>query len=194
MFDAATTIYLPSVDFTSSTSWTIQAPGTTPQDHHSKTNSKGLKNSDNTCIVSFFGFVLDKWYKVKTTGARVTSGHQHNFSGEVLQTTLRRLKFSLALGVRHFLPHSSFRIAQLYFHFYTLVGFGFWLTFPVMPTCCSAYSACRPLDPQVCMDNEVNCTLVPCGHHCTCINCAAEFQQCPVCRTNVDQKINTYGA
>eukprot|EP00752_Nemacystus_decipiens_P005096 g4624.t1 len=46
----------------------------------------------------------------------------------------------------------------------------------------------------VCMDNEVNCTLVPCGHHCTCINCAAEFVQCPVCRRDIDQKIKTFTA
>ncbi|CAM9580376.1 unnamed protein product, partial [Scytosiphon promiscuus] len=40
----------------------------------------------------------------------------------------------------------------------------------------------------------VNCTLVPCGHHCCCIVCAAQFEQCPVCRADVDLKIRTFSA
>ncbi|CBJ32498.1 conserved unknown protein [Ectocarpus siliculosus] len=43
----------------------------------------------------------------------------------------------------------------------------------------------------VCFDNEVDCTLVPCGHHCCCITCASKFSLCPVCRTTVTHKIKT---
>ncbi|CAM9610548.1 unnamed protein product, partial [Hapterophycus canaliculatus] len=41
----------------------------------------------------------------------------------------------------------------------------------------------------VCFDSEVNCTLVPCGHHCCCVGCASKFSLCPVCRTAVRQRI-----
>ncbi|CAN0149941.1 unnamed protein product, partial [Laminaria digitata] len=41
----------------------------------------------------------------------------------------------------------------------------------------------------VCFERKVDCTLVPCGHHCCCLVCAAQFEQCPVCRADVEQKI-----
>ncbi|CAM9924888.1 unnamed protein product [Ectocarpus sp. 4 AP-2014] len=41
----------------------------------------------------------------------------------------------------------------------------------------------------VCFERKVDCTLVPCGHHCCCLTCAAQFEQCPVCRADVEQKI-----
>ncbi|CAM9937849.1 unnamed protein product [Ascophyllum nodosum] len=43
----------------------------------------------------------------------------------------------------------------------------------------------------VCFDNERDCTLVPCGHHCSCLSCAARFNECPICRAPVRQKIKT---
>ncbi|CAM9490857.1 unnamed protein product, partial [Hapterophycus canaliculatus] len=42
---------------------------------------------------------------------------------------------------------------------------------------------------QVCFERKIDCTLVPCGHHCCCLTCAAQFEQCPVCRADVEQKI-----
>ncbi|CAM9824508.1 unnamed protein product, partial [Discosporangium mesarthrocarpum] len=41
----------------------------------------------------------------------------------------------------------------------------------------------------VCFDRPVSCTLVPCGHHCFCLECAGAFDLCPVCRLPVEQKI-----
>ncbi|CAM9446575.1 unnamed protein product [Sphacelaria rigidula] len=41
----------------------------------------------------------------------------------------------------------------------------------------------------VCFERKVDCTLVPCGHHCCCLECAAQFELCPVCRAPVEQKI-----
>eukprot|EP00752_Nemacystus_decipiens_P003484 g3217.t1 len=46
----------------------------------------------------------------------------------------------------------------------------------------------------VCFERKVDCTLVPCGHHCCCITCAAQFEQCPVCRADVEQKIRAISA
>ncbi|CAM9545581.1 unnamed protein product [Ascophyllum nodosum] len=43
----------------------------------------------------------------------------------------------------------------------------------------------------VCFERKVDCTLVPCGHHCCCFTCAAQFDVCPVCRADVTQKIRT---
>ncbi|CAN0538357.1 unnamed protein product, partial [Scytosiphon promiscuus] len=42
---------------------------------------------------------------------------------------------------------------------------------------------------KVCFERQVDCTLVPCGHHCCCLVCAAQFEKCPVCRPDVEQKI-----
>lgn len=43
------------------------------------------------------------------------------------------------------------------------------------------------------MDAEVNCALVPCGHRSFCFECAAEFDQCPVCRKTVTMTLKTFG-
>lgn len=42
---------------------------------------------------------------------------------------------------------------------------------------------------QVCFDNEVACTLVPCGHHCCCRDCAGRLTYCPVCRARITEMI-----
>ncbi|CAN0169857.1 unnamed protein product, partial [Hapterophycus canaliculatus] len=47
---------------------------------------------------------------------------------------------------------------------------------------------------QVCLDCAVNCTLVPCGHHCLCVRCAANLNECPVCRTVITSRVKTYRA
>ncbi|CAM9281402.1 unnamed protein product [Laminaria digitata] len=41
----------------------------------------------------------------------------------------------------------------------------------------------------VCFDNEVACTLVPCGHHCCCRDCAGRLTHCPVCRARITEMI-----
>ncbi|CAM9376334.1 unnamed protein product, partial [Ectocarpus sp. 6 AP-2014] len=46
----------------------------------------------------------------------------------------------------------------------------------------------------VCMTDEVNCVLVPCGHHCICLTCASRLEECPICRRAVTQKIKTFSA
>lgn len=43
----------------------------------------------------------------------------------------------------------------------------------------------------VCWSKAVDCTLVPCGHHCCCVDCAASFVICPICSTRIQQRIRT---
>ncbi|CBJ32496.1 conserved unknown protein [Ectocarpus siliculosus] len=47
----------------------------------------------------------------------------------------------------------------------------------------------------VCFDRPVNCTFVPCGHHCCCMPCAeSKLNLCPVCGVAIDKKIKTISA
>eukprot|EP00904_Undaria_pinnatifida_P005271 jgi/Undpi1/1874/HiC_scaffold_12.g05261.m1 len=54
------------------------------------------------------------------------------------------------------------------------------------------------VDPKsvciMCFNRKVNCTLVPCGHHCCCLTCAEKFDKCPVCRLKVARKIKAIDA
>jgi len=47
---------------------------------------------------------------------------------------------------------------------------------------------------QVCCSRKVNCTLVPCGHHCCCMQCAEKFDLCPVCRVRITLKVKAIDA
>lgn len=42
---------------------------------------------------------------------------------------------------------------------------------------------------QKCFVRKVDCTLVPCGHHCCCLACASKFDVCPVCFKRVQDRI-----
>lgn len=42
----------------------------------------------------------------------------------------------------------------------------------------------------VCMDEESNIVLVPCGHLVMCKNCSKEIEKCPICRQKIIMKIN----
>ena len=48
----------------------------------------------------------------------------------------------------------------------------------------------------VCLDEERECAIVPCGHRCLCAGCAARFgagAACPVCRGDVGAVMRIYG-
>jgi len=45
---------------------------------------------------------------------------------------------------------------------------------------------------KVCLDNEADVCFIPCGHLCTCVQCANKLKQCPICRTKIQQSIRTY--
>lgn len=45
---------------------------------------------------------------------------------------------------------------------------------------------------KICMDNEVGIVFLPCGHLATCVNCASNLQDCPVCRSAIKATVRTF--
>lgn len=45
---------------------------------------------------------------------------------------------------------------------------------------------------KICMDKEVGIVFLPCGHFATCINCAPNLQDCPVCRSTIKATVRTF--
>jgi hypothetical protein len=43
---------------------------------------------------------------------------------------------------------------------------------------------------SVCMEGEKEYVLVPCGHYHTCEECTIKIDSCPICRSDIDSKIN----
>lgn len=42
----------------------------------------------------------------------------------------------------------------------------------------------------ICLENQKNKILVPCGHYILCNKCANKVDKCPLCRTHITNKIN----
>ena len=45
---------------------------------------------------------------------------------------------------------------------------------------------------KICMDNEVEVVLLPCGHSVSCVNCADKLKNCPVCRKFIKRIVGTF--
>jgi len=49
---------------------------------------------------------------------------------------------------------------------------------------------------SVCMDNDINCVLYPCGHATMCLQCAEECNviqgECPICRSHVEKALRIF--
>ena len=45
---------------------------------------------------------------------------------------------------------------------------------------------------KICMDNEVDLVLLPCGHLISCVNCAHKLKDCPVCRQFIKRIVRTF--
>jgi hypothetical protein len=49
---------------------------------------------------------------------------------------------------------------------------------------------------KVCLEETVNCVVLPCRHTCMCYTCANLCQnakgECPICRSNIDEIIQIY--
>jgi hypothetical protein len=43
----------------------------------------------------------------------------------------------------------------------------------------------------ICCDDSPNCTF-DCGHLCTCMSCAVQISECPLCRLAITTRIKTY--
>ncbi|CAH1131503.1 unnamed protein product [Ceutorhynchus assimilis] len=45
---------------------------------------------------------------------------------------------------------------------------------------------------KICMDAEVGIVFLPCGHLATCVNCAPNLEDCPVCRSVIKAAVRTF--
>ena len=47
---------------------------------------------------------------------------------------------------------------------------------------------------KVCMEAEICFVFIPCGHQCTCENCAVngDLKNCPICREKITKRIKTF--
>ncbi|XP_050515625.1 death-associated inhibitor of apoptosis 2 [Diabrotica virgifera virgifera] len=45
---------------------------------------------------------------------------------------------------------------------------------------------------KICMDSEVGIVFLPCGHLATCVNCAPNLEDCPVCRSTIKATVRTF--
>ncbi|RZC18428.1 inhibitor of apoptosis 2 [Asbolus verrucosus] len=45
---------------------------------------------------------------------------------------------------------------------------------------------------KICMDAEVGIVFLPCGHLTTCVNCAPNLEDCPVCRSAIKATVRTF--
>lgn len=45
---------------------------------------------------------------------------------------------------------------------------------------------------KICMDGEVGIVFLPCGHLTTCVNCAPNLEDCPVCRSAIKATVRTF--
>lgn len=47
---------------------------------------------------------------------------------------------------------------------------------------------------SVCLDAQINCTFLPCGHLCACLECAKKVNDCPICRRHIHKRVKTFKA
>lgn len=45
---------------------------------------------------------------------------------------------------------------------------------------------------KICMEREINCVLLECGHYLTCVTCGRKLAECPICRQNVTRCVRTF--
>mmetsp|Transcript_19890 Transcript_19890/g.41324 ORF Transcript_19890/g.41324 Transcript_19890/m.41324 type:complete len:553 (-) Transcript_19890:71-1729(-) len=45
----------------------------------------------------------------------------------------------------------------------------------------------------VCMQEQRSCVIMPCAHLVTCTSCSDRLTSCPICRGEIERKINTHG-
>ncbi|KAK7582361.1 hypothetical protein V9T40_013806 [Parthenolecanium corni] len=46
----------------------------------------------------------------------------------------------------------------------------------------------------ICLEKQSNIVFLPCGHLCTCSNCSLCVNQCPLCRCDIESKMQVYSA
>ncbi len=44
----------------------------------------------------------------------------------------------------------------------------------------------------ICCENVINCVILSCGHKTFCYRCAYQFQECPVCRSQISRIVRCH--
>lgn len=47
---------------------------------------------------------------------------------------------------------------------------------------------------KICMEREMDCVLLECGHYFTCVQCGRQLSECPICRQYVSRVVRTFRA
>lgn len=45
---------------------------------------------------------------------------------------------------------------------------------------------------KICMEREIDCVLLECGHYLTCVTCGRKLAECPICRQNITRCVRTF--
>ena len=45
---------------------------------------------------------------------------------------------------------------------------------------------------KICMEHEINCVFLECGHMLTCVPCGRKLAECPICRQNIIRCVRTF--
>jgi hypothetical protein len=45
----------------------------------------------------------------------------------------------------------------------------------------------------ICEDLDINCLILPCRHHISCVTCTGKLKNCPMCRAEIKETLKTYG-
>ena len=48
------------------------------------------------------------------------------------------------------------------------------------------------LQCAICMQNEANAAIIPCGHTVACVRCLEKCDKCPVCRRGIRSLLRIY--
>ncbi|XP_063538072.1 death-associated inhibitor of apoptosis 2-like [Cydia strobilella] len=63
---------------------------------------------------------------------------------------------------------------------------------PSLSSALAAYNESHHGFCKVCMEDELNVCLVPCGHIVTCAKCSMVISKCVVCRSKIDKRVRIY--
>ncbi|CAF1570639.1 unnamed protein product, partial [Rotaria sordida] len=45
---------------------------------------------------------------------------------------------------------------------------------------------------KICMDANIDCVFLNCGHLCTCIRCGKQLSECPLCRSYIIRVVRVF--
>ncbi|ELP87739.1 inhibitor of apoptosis 1, diap1, putative [Entamoeba invadens IP1] len=45
---------------------------------------------------------------------------------------------------------------------------------------------------RICLENQKNTVFIPCGHICSCSECASKLDKCPICRAPITSIVKTF--